>query len=183
MFSSGMAAISTTMFSVLRPGDVLLASAPVYGGTEFLVENILPQFGIQRVWFGSGGAAAVARRRASARATAARPDRDDLPRDAGQPHQRPRGHRRAARRSRARWPTRTGGARWWPSTTRSSGRSGSARSQHGADFVVYSLDEVRGRPQRPHRRRLPRQARTSSRRCAACARSSARFPTRTRAGC
>jgi methionine-gamma-lyase len=55
VFSSGMAAISTTMFSVLRPGDVLLVSAPVYGGTEFLVENILPQFGIQRVWFGSGG--------------------------------------------------------------------------------------------------------------------------------
>jgi methionine-gamma-lyase len=54
VFSSGMAAISTTMFSVLRPGDVLVASAPVYGGTEFLVENILPQFGIQRVWFGSG---------------------------------------------------------------------------------------------------------------------------------
>ena len=54
VFSSGMAAISTTMFSVLRPGDVLLASAPVYGGTEFLIENILPQFGIRRVWFGSG---------------------------------------------------------------------------------------------------------------------------------
>jgi len=54
VFSSGMAAISTTMFSVLRPGDVLLVSAPVYGGTEFLVENILPQFGVQRVWFGSG---------------------------------------------------------------------------------------------------------------------------------
>ncbi|HOQ60642.1 MAG TPA: cystathionine gamma-synthase family protein [Vicinamibacterales bacterium] len=53
-FSSGMAAISTTMFSVLRPGDVLLASAPVYGGTEFLIENILPQFGIKRVWFGAG---------------------------------------------------------------------------------------------------------------------------------
>jgi len=53
-FSSGMAAISTTMFSVLRPGDVLLASAPVYGGTEFLIENILPQFGVKRVWFGAG---------------------------------------------------------------------------------------------------------------------------------
>jgi methionine-gamma-lyase len=54
VFSSGMAAISTTMLSTLRPGDVLLCSAPVYGGTEFLVENILPQFGISRVWFGSG---------------------------------------------------------------------------------------------------------------------------------
>ena len=54
VFSSGMAAISTTMLSVLRPGDVVVASEPVYGGTEFLIENILPQFGIQRVWFGSG---------------------------------------------------------------------------------------------------------------------------------
>lgn len=54
VFSSGMAAISTTMLSFLRPGDVILCSEPVYGGTEFLVENILPQFGIQRVWFGSG---------------------------------------------------------------------------------------------------------------------------------
>ncbi|MDO8836239.1 MAG: PLP-dependent transferase, partial [Vicinamibacterales bacterium] len=54
VFSSGMAAISTTMLSFLRPGDVILCSEPVYGGTEFLVEHILPQFGIQRVWFGSG---------------------------------------------------------------------------------------------------------------------------------
>ncbi|MEW5983349.1 MAG: cystathionine gamma-synthase family protein [Acidobacteriota bacterium] len=54
VFSSGMAAISTAMLSFLRPGDVLLCSEPVYGGTEFLVEQILPQFGIQRVWFGSG---------------------------------------------------------------------------------------------------------------------------------
>jgi methionine-gamma-lyase len=72
VFSSGMAAISTTMFSALRPGDVVLVSAPVYGGTEFLVENILPQFGIQRVWFGSGALQpsfddAVARARALGR--------------------------------------------------------------------------------------------------------------------
>jgi len=54
VFSSGMAAISTTLLSFLRPGDVLICSQPIYGGTEFLVEQILPQFGIQRVWFGSG---------------------------------------------------------------------------------------------------------------------------------
>lgn len=54
VFSSGMAAIATTMLSFLRPGDVLLCSEPVYGGTEFLVDRILPQFGIKRVWFGSG---------------------------------------------------------------------------------------------------------------------------------
>lgn len=50
-FSSGMAAISTSLLSYLRPGDVLLHSEPVYGGTEFLVHNILPQFGIQRIGF------------------------------------------------------------------------------------------------------------------------------------
>lgn len=54
VFCSGMAAISTTTLSFLRPGDVIVSSEPVYGGTEFLFENILPQFGIQRVWFGSG---------------------------------------------------------------------------------------------------------------------------------
>lgn len=56
VFCSGMAAISTTMLSFLRPGDVIICSEPVYGGTEFLIENILPQFGIRRVWFGSGTA-------------------------------------------------------------------------------------------------------------------------------
>jgi methionine-gamma-lyase len=54
VFSSGMAAISTSLLSYLRPGDVILASEPIYGGSEFLIENILPQFGISRVWFGSG---------------------------------------------------------------------------------------------------------------------------------
>lgn len=45
-FSSGMAAISTSLWTFLRPGDVILHSAPIYGGTEFLIRNILPQFGI-----------------------------------------------------------------------------------------------------------------------------------------
>jgi len=46
VFSSGMAAIATTALALLRPGDHILASAPVYGGTHYLFENILPQFGI-----------------------------------------------------------------------------------------------------------------------------------------
>lgn len=53
-FSSGMAAISTVLFSYLRPGDVIIHSAPVYGGSEYLIRNILPQFGIQSVEFESG---------------------------------------------------------------------------------------------------------------------------------
>jgi methionine-gamma-lyase len=56
VFSSGMAAISTTLWTFLRPGDVLVHSEPLYGGTEFLVHNILPQFGVQPEGFGTGGA-------------------------------------------------------------------------------------------------------------------------------
>jgi methionine-gamma-lyase len=51
-FSSGMAAISTTLLTFLRPGDVIVHSEPVYGGTEYLVEHILPQFGIHHESFG-----------------------------------------------------------------------------------------------------------------------------------
>lgn len=57
-FASGMAAISTTLLTFLRPGDVILHSEPVYGGTEFLIRNILPSFGIRGVGF-MGGADAL----------------------------------------------------------------------------------------------------------------------------
>jgi methionine-gamma-lyase len=51
VFASGMAAIATTMFTFVRPGDLVLCSEPVYGGTEFLVKHILPQFGVDHVTF------------------------------------------------------------------------------------------------------------------------------------
>ncbi len=50
-FASGMAAISTTLMTFLRPGDTFVFSEPVYGGTEFLVHTILPQFGVKGVGF------------------------------------------------------------------------------------------------------------------------------------
>lgn len=50
-FASGMAAISTALMTFLRPGDSFVFSEPVYGGTEFLVHNILPQFGVKGVGF------------------------------------------------------------------------------------------------------------------------------------
>lgn len=50
-FSSGMAAIATSILSCARPGTVIVHSDPVYGGTEFLLHKILPQFGVQRVGF------------------------------------------------------------------------------------------------------------------------------------
>lgn len=47
VFSSGMAAITTSVLSFLRPGDLVIFSEPSYGGTEYLFHEILPQFGIQ----------------------------------------------------------------------------------------------------------------------------------------
>lgn len=47
VFASGMAAISSTVLHVVRPGDVLLFSEPVYGGTDYLLKHVLPQFGIR----------------------------------------------------------------------------------------------------------------------------------------
>jgi methionine-gamma-lyase len=46
VFSSGMSAITTALLAYLRPGDVLLYSRPIYGGTETLIEKTLPNFGI-----------------------------------------------------------------------------------------------------------------------------------------
>ncbi len=54
VFGSGMAAISTTLLSFLRPGDVVIHSEPVYGGTDFLLKHVLPTYGIQPVGFVAG---------------------------------------------------------------------------------------------------------------------------------
>ena len=51
VFSSGMAAIATTLFTFLRPGDVVVYSEPVYGGTDFLIRHLLPEFGVQTISF------------------------------------------------------------------------------------------------------------------------------------
>ena len=40
--SSGMGAISAVLLAYLRPGDVIVQSAPLYGGTETLSENFYP---------------------------------------------------------------------------------------------------------------------------------------------
>ncbi len=46
VFASGMAAIATILFAHCRPGDVILHSMPLYGGTDTLMHKVLPQFGI-----------------------------------------------------------------------------------------------------------------------------------------
>ena len=49
VFESGMAAISTTLLAFLNPGDVVLHSEPVYGGTDYLLKHILPRFGMRTI--------------------------------------------------------------------------------------------------------------------------------------
>jgi cystathionine gamma-synthase len=46
-FSSGMAAISATFFTLLRPGDRVVSVKDSYGGTNKLFTEFLPEFGIK----------------------------------------------------------------------------------------------------------------------------------------
>lgn len=54
IFSSGMAAIATTLLAFCRPGDVILHSQPLYGGTETLLARTLQPFGIEAFGFADG---------------------------------------------------------------------------------------------------------------------------------
>jgi methionine-gamma-lyase len=54
VFSSGMSAISTVIWTHVRPGDVILMSQPLYGGTETLIEKTLPAFGVNAIGFTLG---------------------------------------------------------------------------------------------------------------------------------
>lgn len=54
MFSSGMGAISAILMAYLRPGDVIVHSSPLYGGTETLIRKFLPEFNIQTEDFTDG---------------------------------------------------------------------------------------------------------------------------------
>ena len=61
LFSSGMSAISTALLAFARPGDVVLHSQPLYGGTETLLTKTLLPFGIDAVGFEDGTDEAVVR--------------------------------------------------------------------------------------------------------------------------
>jgi methionine-gamma-lyase len=61
LFSSGMSAISTTILAFARPGDVILHSQPLYGGTETLLARTMADFNIGAVGFVDGVSEAVIR--------------------------------------------------------------------------------------------------------------------------
>jgi methionine-gamma-lyase len=54
LFSSGMSAIATTLLTFIRPGDLILHSQPLYGGTETLVTRTLTAYGVGAVGFADG---------------------------------------------------------------------------------------------------------------------------------
>jgi len=47
LFSSGMAAISTALITLLKAGDEILCCAAIYGGTFHIIEDLLPKLGIE----------------------------------------------------------------------------------------------------------------------------------------
>ncbi len=57
-FESGMAAITTSLLTFVRPGDVLVHSEPLYGGSDYMVKHLLPEFGVIPVGFPAGVPAA-----------------------------------------------------------------------------------------------------------------------------
>ncbi|MFA6456239.1 MAG: cystathionine gamma-synthase family protein [Bacteroidota bacterium] len=54
VFESGMSAISTVLLEFLKPGDTILYSSPLYGGTEHFLQHVLTQFGINIIRFKAG---------------------------------------------------------------------------------------------------------------------------------
>lgn len=51
VFESGMSAITTVLLEFLKPGDLLLYSNPVYGGTDHFINSFLPKIGVHTLGF------------------------------------------------------------------------------------------------------------------------------------
>jgi methionine-gamma-lyase len=51
VFESGMSAISTALMEFMAPGDLLLYSRPVYGGTDHFINHFLKKLNIESIGF------------------------------------------------------------------------------------------------------------------------------------
>src|ERR1700691_2249387 len=47
VFNSGMAAIMTALLAVVRPGDAIIFTVPIYGATQTLISDFLKGFGVE----------------------------------------------------------------------------------------------------------------------------------------
>ena len=54
VFESGMSAITTVLLEFLKPGDLLVYSTPLYGGTDHFIHHFLPKMGIKTLGFKPG---------------------------------------------------------------------------------------------------------------------------------
>jgi methionine-gamma-lyase len=49
VFNSGMAAIMTALLAVVKPGDSIVYTVPIYGGTQTLILDFLQSFGVSGI--------------------------------------------------------------------------------------------------------------------------------------
>ena len=59
VFNSGMAAIVTALLALLQPGDAVLYTVPIYGGTQQLMEGFLRQWGVTTIPVAAGKSEAM----------------------------------------------------------------------------------------------------------------------------
>lgn len=59
VFNSGMAAIMTALLAVTGPGDSIVYTVPIYGGTQTLVQGFLQPFGIRGIPVVAGQTTAI----------------------------------------------------------------------------------------------------------------------------
>ena len=181
LFSSGMSAIATTILTFTRPGDVILHSQPLYGGTETLIAKTMTNYQVQSIGFADGVDEATIREAAEA-ARRKGPRGGDHDRDAVQSaqhhgrHQAGAPHRRRDRGAAEASPdhhVRQHAAR--------AGLPAAAAVRRGC--VGLFADQICRRPLGSHRGRGARQRTRSCGRSGNCAAPSARSSTRIRAGC
>ena len=55
-FNSGMSAIVTSLFTFLRPGDSIVYTVPIYGGTQHFIQDFISKWGVKGVPVLSGRA-------------------------------------------------------------------------------------------------------------------------------
>jgi len=60
VFASGMAAITTTLLALCKPGDAVAYTVPVYGGTAHFLKDMLPQFKVAALPVNAGDDAPAA---------------------------------------------------------------------------------------------------------------------------
>jgi cystathionine beta-lyase/cystathionine gamma-synthase len=53
-FNSGMAAIMTSLLAVLRPGDTIVYTVPIYGGTQHFIQDYLSIWGVNGIPVAAG---------------------------------------------------------------------------------------------------------------------------------